>query len=119
MYGTGYTIYNLLLGFVILTLGNGLLYAVHVYEKYGVDSKRRTVTNMLMSQICAAFMIQNLTAMPMLIYYITYPPLGMLYNLTLDFKKDLKLRILFRTRRWSHAPVPPEGNHKFCGFNSR
>ena len=37
---------------LIETLGNFLLFCMIVYEKFGMDSKKRTLTNQLLSSIC-------------------------------------------------------------------
>jgi hypothetical protein len=56
-----------LLGFVLLiflfviTLGNFLLFCIVVYEKFGMDSQKRTVTNQLLSSICWNQIIFNCT----------------------------------------------------------
>ena len=49
-------------------VGNGLLYGIFLYEKYGVDSMRRTTVNMLYSQICLMLIFSNILAIPMAIY---------------------------------------------------
>ena len=49
------------------TLGNGLLYGIFLYEKYGVDSMRRTIVNMLYSQICLIYIFSNIFAFPFVI----------------------------------------------------
>ena len=56
--------FGLLLEFV----GNGFLYGIFIYEKYGIDSMRRTIINMLLSQICFAYIFLNIFAMPFWIY---------------------------------------------------
>ena len=49
---------TLILGLVALifvlseTFGNFLLYCTILYEKFGMDSQKRTVTNQLLSSIC-------------------------------------------------------------------
>ena len=56
--------FGLLLEFV----GNGFLYGIFIYEKYGIDSQRRTIINMLLSQICFAYIFLNTFAMPFWLY---------------------------------------------------
>ena len=36
-------------------VGNFLLFCMIIYEKYGMDSQKRTVTNQLLSSICVYF----------------------------------------------------------------
>ena len=55
-------------GILVETVGNGLLYGIFLYEKYGVDSMRRTTVNMLYSQICLMLIFSNILAFPMAIY---------------------------------------------------
>ena len=37
---------------LVETVGNFLLFCMIIYEKYGMDSQKRTVTNQLLSSIC-------------------------------------------------------------------
>ena len=55
-------------GILLEFVGNGFLYGIFIYEKYGIDSQRRTIINMLLSQICFASIFLNLFAMPFWIY---------------------------------------------------
>ena len=68
--------YNIVLTSLSATVGNGLLYCVHIYEKYGVDTQRRTTTNMIISQICAAFALNNFKTLPIVIIFCVYGSLG-------------------------------------------
>ena len=49
---------------IVEILGNFLLLSMITYEKYGMDSQKRTVTNQLLSSICVSFIIHNVIAMP-------------------------------------------------------
>ncbi len=49
------------------TLGNGLLYAIIFYEKYGMDPQKRTLSNQLFSLLCGAFIFMNLFGIPLLL----------------------------------------------------
>ena len=42
------------------TIGNFLLICVIMYEKFGMDPQKRTITNQLMSSLCAMDIIFNL-----------------------------------------------------------
>ena len=66
--GTIYLILIVMAGILVETVGNGLLYGIFLYEKYGVDSMRRTTVNMLYSQICLMLIISNILAFPLAIY---------------------------------------------------
>jgi len=51
--------------FLILeTAGNFLLFCMIVYEKYGMDAQKRTVTNQLISSICWCVILHNIVSMP-------------------------------------------------------
>ena len=76
--------YNIVLTTLTATVGNGLLYCVHIYEKYGVDSQRRTTNNMIISQICAAFALHNFKNWALVTIFCVYGSLGKY------FKKQMK-----------------------------
>ena len=79
-----------ILGFVVILiilelLGNGFLYGIFVYEKFGIDTQRRTIINMLLSQakICSTgptilkiktiiVKKQNIAKMPFVYYLPNY-----------------------------------------------
>ena len=52
--------------------GNFLLLSMITYEKYGMDSQKRTVTNQLLSSICISFIVHNVIAMPILMLHRIY-----------------------------------------------
>ena len=59
---------KLLLGILLLimeTLGNYLLFCMVWYEKFGMDSKKRTITNQLLSRMILALIIFNIFIMSM------------------------------------------------------
>ena len=59
---------KLFLGILLVimeTLGNYLLFCMVWYEKFGMDSKKRTITNQLFSRMILALIIFNLFIMPM------------------------------------------------------
>ena len=59
---------KLFLGILLLimeTLGNYLLFCMVWYETFGMDSKKRTITNQLFSRMILALMIFNIFIMPM------------------------------------------------------
>ena len=63
-----------LLFLIVEILGNFLLLSMITYEKYGMDSQKRTVTNQLLSSVCVSFLIQNIIAVPILMFERIYPP---------------------------------------------
>ena len=50
---------------ILVTLGNFLLLCMILYEKYGMDSKKRTVTNMLLSRIIFVQILCNIFIIPL------------------------------------------------------
>ena len=54
-----------ILWIILVTLGNFLLVCMIWYEKYGMDSKKRTVTNMLLSRIIFVQIFGNIFVMPL------------------------------------------------------
>ena len=51
---------------ILETLGNFLLFCMIYYEKYGMDSKKRTITNMLLSRMIFVQILCNIFIMPVL-----------------------------------------------------
>jgi hypothetical protein len=50
---------------IMETLGNYLLFCMLWYEKFGMDSKKRTVTNQLLSRLILALILFNIIFMPL------------------------------------------------------
>ena len=50
---------------IMETFGNYLLFCMVWYETFGMDSKKRTITNQLFSRMILALIIFNLFIMPM------------------------------------------------------
>ena len=50
---------------ILETLGNYLLFCIVWYEKFGMDSKKRTVTNQLLSVMILTLIIFNVFIMPL------------------------------------------------------
>ena len=46
------------------TLGNFLLICTAVYEKYGMDPQKRTVSNQLLNNNCIVWMFHNIFVLP-------------------------------------------------------
>ena len=56
------------IGLAIVIVGNGLLLGIFLYEKYGVDSMRRTANNMLWSQPCLVYFMVHTLGLPFGLY---------------------------------------------------
>ena len=63
--GLGLKVFLVFLLLIMETLGNYLLFCMVWYEKFGMDSKKRTITNQLFSRMILALIIFNLFIMPM------------------------------------------------------
>ena len=72
---------TIIFGILLEVVSNGLLYGIFIYEKYGVDSQRRTMTNMFLSQICIACIFLNILAHPFGLYGMFLSPDGIGYLL--------------------------------------
>ena len=59
---------------IVEILGNFLLISMITYEKYGMDSQKRTVTNQLLSSICISFIILNVIPMTIAMFHRIYHP---------------------------------------------
>ena len=59
---------------IVEVLGNFLLLSMITYEKYGMDSQKRTVTNQLLSSICISFIILNVIPMTIAMFHRIYHP---------------------------------------------
>ena len=51
------------------TVGNFLLYCIIVYEKYGMDTQKRTLTNQLLSMMILVQIFCNIFIMPIYAIY--------------------------------------------------
>ena len=78
--GLGITLFIL-----IEVIGNGSLLTMIIYEKYGMDIKKRTVNNQLLSSLCKASMFCNVSIYPFLWARVSFGvSLGMYFiNITL------------------------------------
>ena len=74
---------SIIFGILFEVVSNSLLYGIFIYEKYGIDSQRRTMTNMFLSQICIACIFLNILAHPLVLYRIFLSPDGLGYRLSL------------------------------------
>ena len=70
---------------LIEVIGNGSLLTMIIYEKYGMDSKKRTVNNQLLSSLCKASIFCNVSIYPFLWARVSFNvSLGMYFiNITL------------------------------------
>ena len=57
---------------IVEIFGNFLLISMIIYEKYGMDSQKRTVTNQLLSSICFGFIVHNVIVMPIIMLHLIY-----------------------------------------------
>ena len=58
------------------TLGTFLLTCMIIYEKYGMDPQKRTVSNQLLSNNCIMWIVHNLLVMPIFTANQIFGPQG-------------------------------------------
>ena len=58
------------------TLGTFLLTCMIIYEKYGMDPQKRTVSNQLLSNNCIMWIVHNLLVMPIFTAQQIFGPQG-------------------------------------------
>ena len=58
------------------TLGTFLLICMIIYEKYGMDPQKRTVSNQLLSNNCVMWIVHNLLVMPIFTVQQIFGPEG-------------------------------------------
>ena len=63
--GLGITLFCGISLLILETLGNCLLFCMLWYEKFGMDAKKRTVTNQLLSRMICALIFFNIFFMPL------------------------------------------------------
>ena len=61
----GFKVFFGILLLIMETLGNYLLFCIVWYEKFGMDSKKRTITNQLLSKMMFAQIFFNIFFMPL------------------------------------------------------
>ena len=61
----GFKVFFGILLLIMETLGNYLLFCMVWYEKFGMDSKKRTITNQLLSRMMFAQIFFNIFFMPL------------------------------------------------------
>ena len=63
--GLGVNVFFGILLLILETLGNYLLFCMVWYEKFGMDSKKRTITNQLLSRMLLVLIFFNVFFMPL------------------------------------------------------
>ena len=76
-------VFYIVLLVMLETVGNFLLYCIIVYEKYGMDTQKRTLTNQLLSRMILVQIFFNIFITPM---YAIYHIFGLhsKYDIRLD-----------------------------------
>ncbi len=86
-YGNPWLIAFLLIPFGITqTVGNGLLYGIIFYEKYGVDPQKRTLINMLVGQLCWSIIFLNIADYPIPTFRYFFGPYRKYQNLNIHLQ---------------------------------
>ena len=63
--GLGLQVFLGILLLIMETIGNYLLFCMVWYEKFGMDSKKRTITNQLLSRMILVLIFYNIFFMPL------------------------------------------------------
>ena len=71
--GLGLKVFFGILFLTVETLGNYLLFCMIWYEKNGMDSKKRTITNQLLTRMLLALILFNIFFMPLYFVGILIP----------------------------------------------
>ena len=72
--GPGFTVFFGILLLIMETLGNYLLFCMVFYEKFGMDSKKRTISNQLLSRMIFAVICFNIIFMPLAFAHFCFIP---------------------------------------------
>ena len=67
---------TVILAILVLVVGNFLLSAIYLYEKFGQDPKKRTISNILISHLCIIIICYNLSGGPLMTIALAFGPLG-------------------------------------------
>ena len=74
---------------LIEVIGNGSLLTMIIYEKYGMDIKKRTVNNQLLSSLCKGSVFCNVLEYPFIWARVSFSvSLGMSHNKSLISDKQ-------------------------------
>lgn len=69
----GIVVFQAIIFIIAETAGNFFLLALILFEKYGMDPQKRTMSNQILSSICACFIFFNLVMYPIwFVYRIHY-----------------------------------------------
>ena len=71
--GLGLKVFLGILLLIMETIGNYLLFCMVWYEKFGMDSKKRTATNQLLSRMIFALIFFNIIFMPLFFRELLIP----------------------------------------------
>ena len=71
--GLGVNMFFGILLLILETLGNYLLFCMVWYEKFGMDSKKRTITNQLLTRMLLVLIFFNIFFMPLYFVGILIP----------------------------------------------
>ena len=65
-------VFGVFLFLAIESIGNGLLFVIFYYERFGMDPKKRTVNNQLLSAICKGYMFINIFTFPYICIHLIF-----------------------------------------------
>ena len=81
---TGMVAFYIVLFLIAEFLGTFLLICMIIYEKYGMDPQKRTVSNQLLSNNCVMWIVHNLVVMPIFTVEQIFGPEG---NFSINFTR--------------------------------
>ena len=85
--GLGLKLFFGILLLIMETLGNYLLFCMVWYETFGMDSKKRTITNQLLSRMIFALIFYNIFFMP-----------GQYFSLWIPMSEYFQKRIMMKAK---------------------
>ena len=86
---------------ILETLGNFLLFCMVWYEKFGMDSKKRTITNQLLSVMILTLIFFNIFFMPLIYGAFLIP-----YSEYFQEYSRVPLSCLFTVQNWQFFTPP-------------
>ena len=87
--GLGLKLFFGILLLIMETLGNYLLFCMVWYETFGMDSKKRTITNQLLSRMIFALIFFNIFFMPGQYFFILWIPVSEYFQKQIMMKAKL------------------------------
>ena len=102
--------------FLILeSVGNFLLFCMITYEKYGMDSQKRTVTNQLLSNLCFCVILYNILIMPTVLIHRVFGPQGNHHTFDIHYRQKFGCILLYLSICSMYITKTHNNSH-YCEF---